>query len=266
MTRRRRVAERGFALAITLGFTVILAFMALAMSSGARLSSAAFRNNADLMRARSIAEAAIELGKLDLSRARDQRVLRHDGSAHVFPIDGGTATVAVSDERAKLDLNRQPLEHLAGLIQQFAGTPGGAVSPEALAQAIRRANPARVTELRALPGLSQPLFEALEPHVTVLGYGARINVLRADETVLRSIPGITPALIRELQRAREQGGPRPGLGSAEAFATDETGPAYTITGTGRTSSGIETRIRMLVITTGTGFTSNRVGVRVIEQQ
>ncbi len=266
MRGRRSHTERGFALVVTLGFTVILAFMALAMSSGAQLSGAAFRNNAEIMRARSVAEAAVELAKIDLSRASDQRILRLDGSPHSFTIDGATATVAINDERAKLDLNQQPVEHLAGLIRQVRGSGGNGLSPEGLAAEIRRANLSNVTGLLGLPGVTQPLFEALEPHVTVLGYGTRINVMHAQDPVLRSLSGMTPALMRELQLARERGARRPGLGGAEPFATNESGPAYTITGIGRTARGIETRITTLVVTTGAGFTSNRVGVRVVEQR
>jgi hypothetical protein len=113
--------------------------------------------------------------------------------------------------------------------------------------------------------VSKGLYQALAPHVTVLGQ-ANVNAAHASEPVLASLSGATPALVRQLMVWRQTGGTRPSLASAETFVTDEEGPAYTIETIGRTPSGIEARVTTVVMTRGVNFATNRVTVLVVEQR
>jgi general secretion pathway protein K len=62
----------------------------------------------------------------------------------------------------------------------------------------------RVDELRHVMGVTPELFEAMQPHLTVLGSG-RININAAPEPVLLAVPTFTPQVAREILRRRDAG-------------------------------------------------------------
>lgn len=263
---RRSRAERGFALVVVTALMLVVSLMALAITSGARLRAASLRNATDLLVAQSLAEAALDLAKLDLSRAQDDSRFRRDGRVNHLELPGGMATFSIQDERGKMDVNQQPVQHVAALIARAARQTGTPVSATALAARIRAARLTSVADLAGVPGVTPELYRALAPNVTVYIENPRVNVGHASEDVLLSLTSITPALVAQLQGARSAGLPRPSLGRGEAFATDEQGPAFTIVATGRIASGIEARIVEVVTVSGLNVASNRGTVRVAERR
>lgn len=261
--RRRPRAERGFALFIVISMLGILAVVAISLASAARLRAVTLRNNSDLLAARGLAEAALSLAKLDLSRGSAHQLFPPDGARHSFRIEGGEASFAVEDESGKLDLRRQPPQHLASLIARVGR--GAAISAEALAARIRGAAPNSVMDLARVPGVTPQLYAALAPHVTVYSDSARVNIDDASPEAMLSLPGITPALVQQVLQARAAGTPRPSLGAGEAYATTMRGPVFTIVATGRTTSGIEARIVEVVAAASSDLTS-RVQLRTIERR
>jgi general secretion pathway protein K len=63
---------------------------------------------------------------------------------------------------------------------------------------------AELDELRHVMGMTQEIFDAAVPFLTLRG-STRINVNAAPEPVLLALPGMTPAAVREIMRLREAG-------------------------------------------------------------
>lgn len=63
---------------------------------------------------------------------------------------------------------------------------------------------AELDELRHVMGMTQEIFEAALPYLTLRGSG-RINVNAAPEPVLLALPGMTQAAVREIMRLRDAG-------------------------------------------------------------
>ncbi len=260
-----RHGERGFALVVTLGFVVILALAAASVAATSRLNGAMLRNNTDLIRARELARAGLEVALADLARPLPERVLPRDATTLDLALADGTATVAIADERGKLDLNEQTPEVLArafALVAADAGVMPPNVEPLLAIRGRRRL--AHVSELESRVELPPAFVAALLPSVTVMTREAKINVLTADERVLRSLPNVTPALIAQIRTARSRRSRPPNLAGAQQFVTEEEGPGYTISVTGRLAVGPVARIEALV-TVGAG-SDGGPRVTVLEQR
>lgn len=258
--------ERGFALLIVVSMLAILAFLAIAITREARLRKATLVNNSDLLVARNLAEAAIEMARLELTRPSDEAQFQRDGATHVFRLEGGEARFAIEDERGKLDLNRQPREVLAALIARVAHEQGVPVSAGPLADRIKASAPNNVGDIARLPGVTPELFAALTPHVTVYSESTRVNIDDATLDTLTSLPGVTAGLAEQVRQARRDGTARPSLGAAETYATTQSGPVYTVIAIGKAPSGIEARVTETAIATPRDIGARRYSVRVIERR
>ncbi len=90
--------------------------------------------------------------------------------------------------------------------------PGGAERDDYLraGAAVLPANRpfAELEELRHVMGMTPEIYERALPFLTLTGVG-RINVNAAPEPVLLALPGMTPALAREILAMREGGAPLP---------------------------------------------------------
>ncbi|HUE95601.1 MAG TPA: hypothetical protein VMN39_03030 [Longimicrobiaceae bacterium] len=62
----------------------------------------------------------------------------------------------------------------------------------------------RIEELRYVLGMTQEIYDAAAPHLTLLSSG-RINVNAAPEEVLLAAPGMTPAIAQEIQQLKNTG-------------------------------------------------------------
>ena len=63
---------------------------------------------------------------------------------------------------------------------------------------------AELDELRHVMGMTQEIFDAAVPYLTLRG-SSRINVNAAPEPVLLALPGMTPAAVREIMVMRDAG-------------------------------------------------------------
>jgi len=225
----RRESQRGFALATTLGFTVILALAALAISAAARFNGAVIRNSVDLLRARNLLRNASEIALADLSAIRPQAAFPIDGQPVSFELDDGRAVVAIVDERGKLDLNAAAPAQLDALFALVAREAGVVPPPIATIVRAREERPYEdVSELESRPGLAPAFVGRLRAFLTTSTRAPTINPLVAPKQVLRSIDGVTPALIAQIEAARSRGTPPPNLGDAQRYVTLDVGPFYSV--------------------------------------
>ena len=116
------------------------------------------------------AQAGVALAVRALRDPRAERRWVADGRLQMLSFDGTTLQVRVRSERGKLDLNLAPSAALARIAQGQGATPGQARSLAASLDARRLDNapPLRlIEEIRAWPGMSEPLYQQLAPHLTV---------------------------------------------------------------------------------------------------
>lgn len=231
--------RRGFALLSALWFMVALSGLGLHLALSARSHRLAVANTAEGLAAREAAVAGAEQ-----ARARLERLLVPDGSAPrrnawialhtVMPetvaLGAAQYRVHLSDANARLNLNSADESALRLLMTALRVDAGRA---DAVAQAIadwrdgdalRRPRGAEaddyterdaarlpanspfgaVSELRDVLGVDDELFELLAAELTVAGTGA-INPNTASESVLRTLPGFTDAIVAEMLRLRQFG-------------------------------------------------------------
>lgn len=279
MKRRiRQRSDRGFALISVVLITAMLALIAGAVSLTARAMATAQRVNADMLLARGLAESGVAIALHDLTR-KEASVIARDGRAYEFPIEGGTVSVAIEDETGKIDVNHAPFLLVKTLflnvgrdvgLDAFAAVNLAERTVGSLSEDGERRSDARrltsVAALRGIEGMTEPMFQALEPYVTVLSIEGKVNPLTATPTVLAAIPGVDAGAIARLMAARRPGIPRPAVDRAESYFTTLTGPAFTIRAIGRRPNGVTARISVVVAATGVSASSGRNNVVVLEQR
>jgi general secretion pathway protein K len=292
--RKRWRRERGFALAVTVLLAAFLALTAATVAISARTESLELRSSADLLLARELAVAGINIAIQDLARATRSNDIPHDGRPVVFALGTGTTAVTIEDEHGKLDLAQAPTERIREVFQAIGGRYGvdgfeaailaqhasglfsAAPTPSEGGQSMpsddqagndatgERRRLLSLAQLANLPGMTPEFHAGLQRHVTVLGFSNKINPLTASLEVLSLVPGLDAANRDAILEARTNGTKRPTAGKAELWFGDDEGPAFTITGTGRLANGIEARVTAIVTSSGISLASTRVGVRILE--
>jgi general secretion pathway protein K len=195
-------------------------------------------------------------------------------------VDVGPAKViiSVSDEAARVDLNKAPPEMLAGIFQQVGVSaenariyaarivdwrdddddvsPNGGAERGAYRSAGRVDGPRNgpflsVAELALVLDLPARAAAAVAPYVTVASGRERINPLQADPPVLRAIPGMTQERVLNLLELRKKPGIDvatliSGMPAVEDFVTDEAGLAVRFEGRVQLGAGSERHYEAVV--------------------
>lgn len=280
MLARRRYRERdaGIALVTTVWVSLFLALTAATVVTHARNDATARRNAADLVRARELATAGLQIGMHEIGLAPAERTMPRDGRPVTFELDGGAIAVAIEDERGKLDIKQSPPQHLSALFRAEAARLGvDAFDAVNLAEAATKAvgtaatsAPSQPSQLHSMSGLTSlpnmppRLVPALERHATIFGFGNAVNPATASRETLTAIDGMTPQVADAIIAAREAGQRRPSAGKAESFLTTLEGPVYTVRATGRAPGGIEATSTAVVISGGIGISQRRATVSILE--
>lgn len=276
--RGRRRADRGFALISVVLITAMLALIAGAASLTARAMATAQRVNSDMLLARTLAESGVSIALHDLTR-KENPVFARDGRTYEFEVEGGVISVAIEDEAGKIDVNHAPYALVKALflnigreagLDAFAAVNLAELTVGSLSKEGERRSDARrltsVAALRGIEGMTEPMFQALEPHVTVLSIEGKVNPLTATPAALAAIPGVDAAAISRLIAARRPGVPRPAVDRAESYFTTLNGPAFTIRAIGRRPNGVSARMSVVVAATGVSATSGRNNIVILEQR
>ncbi len=278
-----RPGERGTALVSVLWIMVLLALIAGAYGVSSRLHVLTAGAELETVRARWLAEGAVQRGLVDLLAPPEDSRIPRDGTPAVVTMGGATLTIRIFDETGKIDLNAAPRELLLSFLsaRDLVDEEGMAPDPVALTDAILDwrdrntvplaagaeegryrdlASPAlprngpfpSILELGSVAGMTPALYDQLAPSMTTASRSRAVNPASASRAVLLGIPGITPAEAEAILRARITGGRLPPLPRAQLWVTNRQGPGFLIEGTAELATGARYRTGLIVWIEGYG--------------
>jgi general secretion pathway protein K len=265
--------ERGSVLLAILFLAALLGVFAAAASSVMNAAADSSRSFAEGIRADAAMRSAIEY-----IVARTGSGLQDAVGTALVDVGPAKVLITVSDEAARIDLNKAPPELIAGIFQQVGVSAENAriyaarivdwrdvdddVSPNGGAErgsyrAAGRVDGPRngpflsVAELALVLDLPSRAAAAVAPYVTVASGRERVNPMQADPPVLRAIPGMKPDRVADILDRRK----KPGMDTTtlissmpevEDFVTDEPALAVRFEGRVRLASNIERRYEAVV--------------------
>jgi general secretion pathway protein K len=229
--------------------------LALSIAADTRTGIALTQSRLENARAEALADAGVHeavfrlLGALDADAGPIERRYR-------LSLGGGEIAIEVEDEDGKIDLNFASPELLSRLVQ--AAGLGDDAATALIDQLLRRRGDeepddsgqmtedttapvvagllSSVVELRQVPGVSQTLFERLEPAVTVTAESDGFDPAVAPLLAVRALPDITPETAARLMEG-EPAFEIEGLAEAEPFILQTRQGIYTIRAHARTTAG-----------------------------
>jgi general secretion pathway protein K len=268
--------QRGSVLLAVLFLAGLLGIFAAVASSVMNAAADSSRSFAENIRAEAAMRSAIEY-----IVARTGSGLQDAVGTAIVDVGPAKVVITVSDEAARVDLNKAPPELIAGIFQQVGVSAENArtyaarivdwrdvdddVSPNGGAErgsyrAAGRVDGPRngpflsVAELALVLDLPARAAAAVAPYVTVASGRDRINPMQADPPVLKAIPGMTQNLMDTILDQRK----KPGMDVAtlisnmpavEDYVTDEPALAVRFDGRVRLASSIERRYEVIVSAT-----------------
>ena len=191
--------------------------------------------------------------------------LAFDGRPYNWAFAGGVVRLSIQDEGGKIDLNGAPEELLQGLFESAGTDPAVAQALAAAVADFRDSDEERspvgaedldyaaaglsreakdapftsVAELQQVLGMTRPLFDAVEPALTVYTQSRGIDPETAPPEALRALPQIGPAEVEAVLGARAAGEEdlEAYIASAEPFLTPISSAVYMIRAEARTAGG-----------------------------
>lgn len=221
-------AECGVALLLVLWVVGVISVLAAGFGVTARVEQLLARNLLAEVRGGAAAQAGIAAAAQRASTVDPANGWKMDGRPYRLQFEGYDVVVRLQAERGKVDLNRAGGELLAKLFEVLGEPPERAAR---LADAVqdwrdpdsdRRLHGAEdadyqqaglpygakdgpfdhVNELRLLPGMTDGLFPAVRPLVTVYG-SAQVDLASAPGAVLQAATDLAPDTIADIVAARE---------------------------------------------------------------
>lgn len=223
-----RGGGRGFALLLVLWGLILLGLVAASFLRETRVDTTLARNIAENAKAEALADAGVQRAMLALLDPEPETAWRADGRPYRFAFGEGEVRIQIQDEGGKIDLSQSPPAMLVNLfeavgtdsetalrladeIQDYVDRdhdrrPAGAEDPDYVAASRREgAKDApfdRKEELMKVLGMTQRLYQAIAPYVTVYSERGDINVMTAPDAVLRIIPNLTAQQRDQIMSAR----------------------------------------------------------------
>jgi len=220
-------SSRGIALISVLWITGLLAVIAASFTSSTRTEARLARNLVANAKAEALADGGIQRAALGLFELDPARAWRADGTSYAMALGEGEVRIQIEDEDGKIDLNGAPRELFQGLLGALGVAPDeadaladrildyrdedsdpeplGAEDQDYLAAGLAAGAADRPfateSELLNVLGMSQTLYEAMRPYVTVYSGAEGVDPMRAPRVVLEALPGMTPELIELLHNA-----------------------------------------------------------------
>jgi len=207
--------SRGIALVSVLWVIALLTIVAGGLSASVRSELRIVSNTAALLQAQFATESGVELAAMNLMYPQ---ALRWPADGSIQEVDIGTAKlrIAVRDETGKVDLNHAPALLLASLLtnagfetgqadllvdaildwrdgDDFPRLNGAEASDYRIAElnyGPRNAPFETVDELRFVLGMTETLYAAVEPALTVYSGRSGVNANAASPQVSQAIAGL----------------------------------------------------------------------------
>jgi general secretion pathway protein K len=221
--------DSGFALIMVIWGLGLIALMALTVITAGRYRVLAALNIVENAKAEALAEAGVNLLRLELraafagGSAGTLRFASNGAPLLCTMPQGALAALAVDDEGGKADLNTaspqlmsallrgfgvrsEQADHVAAAIGEFS-RPGNDALAENVARAyaadLRAYGPKRapfetVLELDQVIGMSPELFRVVLPYVTVHSHATGIDPRVAAPALLAALAGLDPARVTKL--------------------------------------------------------------------
>lgn len=261
LTLRRTPARcKGIALVVVLWMLALLSVIAGSLAFSTRTDLLIVGNAASMAQAEAIADGGIfrAISELLAPVQGDPNHWKGDGQHHIWQFSGANVIIRITDESARIDLNSATEDLLRGMfislgvaeteasalvdtIQDWRDAddlrrPRGAEKDD-YAVAGRTDGPANtdfetVEELRQVLGMTEMLYRAVEPLVTVHSRQPWINSAIASRSVLLALPGATPELvdifIEQRQAAWAQGQPSPPFAVGQVITATSTSTTFSI--------------------------------------
>ncbi len=235
---RRRAGQAGVALVSVLWLLILLSIIALNVSVGSRIDTKLAGNLVQAAKARHLADAGINWALWSLTVPDEERWLA-DGSVQEMELEDALVRVALFDESGKIDINAVTPELLSGLFraaeieEDLAAPLVDAILDWRDEDDLRRLNGAEdedyfaagreagakdalfesLEELKQVLGMTDAVYAAIAPALTIHSRRIAINPLFAPRLVLLALPGATPAMvdryIEERRRNHADGLPPP---------------------------------------------------------
>lgn len=259
-SRRTSIHCKGIALVAVLWMLALLAVIAGSLAFSTRTDLLIVGNAASLAQAEAIADGGVfkAISELLVPAQGDPNHWKGDGQYHEWQFSGASVLIRITDESARIDLNSATEDLLRGMFVSLgvAETGAGALVDTILdwrdADDLRRTHGAEkgdyaaagrtdgpantdfetVEELRQVLGMTEALYRAVEPLVTIHGRQPWVNSTMASRSVLLALPGATPELVdaylQQRQAALAQGQPPPPFTAGQAITAASTGTAFSI--------------------------------------
>jgi len=211
------MTQSGIALVSVLWLLILLSLIATTLSLTSRSEARKTTNLVGAAQARYLAEAGIQLGLMNLTVTAAEQPWLADGSPYRLQMGNGVVTVALFDERGKIDLNAAPAELLDGLLnaaqvaddkrarlvdaildwrdeddlRRLNGAEDADYAAAGLAYGAKNAPFETVEEVQRVLGMSVDIYETIRPALTVDSHLPGINPLVASKLALMALPGVT---------------------------------------------------------------------------
>jgi general secretion pathway protein K len=270
-SNRHRSGERGFALVFVIWGLGLISLIALTVITAGRYRILAAANLVENAKAEALAEAGVNLRRLEL------RAAFSSGSPNTLPFatngepllctmpQGALAVLTVEDEAGKADLNTaspklmsallrgfgagsQEADHVAMAIAEFSHPATNAVLDDVAFRAYaadgraygpKRGPFATVLELDQVIGMRLDLLRAVLPYVTVHSRSPGVDPRVAAPALLAALAGDEPARVAQLAGAAR--GHRAGEAAARGvplqFLSPSTGRSFLVRAEVRTPAG-----------------------------
>jgi general secretion pathway protein K len=204
--------ERGAVAILALWAMAIVFALAVAAGFSMRAETAIARNELAAARARTAAEAGVELGLAHLLARRAAGRTLFDGTPETWQDGAIRVAISIGDEAGKIDLNDAPLALLSGLLEAAGqkqetayllacrivahrGTPAPDCPEPPDAAPEPAALFAATEQVAQLPGFGDGIYQAISCCITVLSGASAIDPAVAPRLALLAVPGATASLV-----------------------------------------------------------------------
>ena len=251
---------RGVALVVVVWILALLSVIAGSLVFSTRSDLLIAANAVSSARGEAIADAGVHKAIYELMTAQNNDPMRWQGNGqvHMWEFDGAKVLIRIADESARIDINTasgplmKGLFLSAGLADEEAATladaimdwrdpddlrhPHGAEKEDYAAAGLgygpANARFETLDELQQVLGMSEAIYRAVEPALTVHSGQTGVNSQIASRQVLLSAPGATPemvdAYLAEREAALSTGQLAPAFPPLQAFSANLTGSAFTV--------------------------------------